>query len=34
MPLRGETLGKVAVPALAAADGVGEEQVVDEADVH
>ena len=30
----GEPLGEVAVPALGAADGVGEEAVVDEADAH
>jgi hypothetical protein len=34
MPLHGETLGKVAVPALGAPNRVRNEQVVDEADAH
>ena len=34
MPVGGEPLGEVAVPALGAADGVREQAVVDEADAH
>ena len=34
VPLRGETLGEVAVPALGAADGVREQAVIDHADPH
>ena len=34
VPVGGQPLGEVAVPALGAADGVGEQAVVDEADAH
>ena len=34
VPLGRQALGEVAIPALGAADGVGEEAVIDDADTH